>query len=152
VADSTAHTLNHPLADPFATFLTVSPALHGVGKVGEAVAGVDRSVPRSLRQGDATVGMPPRSRNSLAAVAQQGYDAALQHALDTNPEGRLAGHAAKRIAGQIKEAERPRQAMRRAAADDLEHAGRELRRKLGTTVPLGNAKLAQAALRLTSEN
>lgn len=153
------HTIAHPGDDPFQTLLLALPAVHGAGRLAEPLAGVDRALPRALRQGDATVGMPPRSKNGTVAIGQHVYDKTLQKALDKNQAGeaggrvssRLAAHAEKRIGGQIKEAERPRQAMRRIEADDLESAGRHLRGRLGNH-PVKNQKIAQLALDLTSKN
>lgn len=143
--------LKHPLRDPFQTLATVGPLLHGVGRVAEVAARVDNSVPRTLRQGEGKVGLPPRAGNAAVRVAQRGYDATLQRAIDKNSEGKIASHAAKRLGGQIKEVERPRQQMRAVPADMLDAAGKELRGRIGNH-SFPNKAMAEHALRLTSEN
>jgi hypothetical protein len=151
---SVRHTLNHPFDDPLATFLTVNPVLHGAGKTvaaaraGDAGALVRRyePPPRLLKSGDAQVPLHP-SRNPAVRAAQGGYDKRLQKALDTNPEGKVAAHAARRIGGSLSETARYQQRMREAPANTLERAGAKLR---GKGEP--PRKVQQAALRLVSEN
>lgn len=157
---STKTSFEHPLRDPFQTLLNAGAvASAGAGAVARAGAAADAlragdvagaakglvskpvPAPRLLTSGEGTVALHPSANPAVRAV-QGVYDVALQHALDTNPEGMLAAHAAKRIGGSIAETTRFQQRMREAMASDLERAGRQV----------GNRKLAQAALRLTSEN
>ena len=141
VVENAKQSIEHPLRDPFQTALTVGPALHGLGRIGEVARGVDTSAPRMLRAGEGErFNLSPPSRGAHGRAGQAVYDKALQRGLDKNVEGRVAGHAMKRIGGQVQEAERARQGMRASQADHLEKLGRKLNRH------------EQAALRLTSEN
>ncbi|MFL5914123.1 MAG: hypothetical protein ACJ752_00590 [Gaiellaceae bacterium] len=149
---STKSTLEHPLRDPFATALTVSPALHLPFRGAEIARGVDITEPRTLRMGKAEVPLPPASGHAMVRAGQRAYADVLQHGLDTNPEGRIAAHAAKRIGGSLHETARYRARMREVPAGLLEHAGRELRGAIGKRIPFTHARAAEAALRLTSEN
>jgi hypothetical protein len=146
-ADSTRHALEHPGADPFATALTVLPALHGAGRVAETAARVDRNAPRTLRTGDTEVPLIP-SRNAAGRIGQKVYDKALQRGLDKNPQGRVAAHAQKRIGGAISEEQRLQQRTRAVPAALLDKAALKISR--GRTPGLRREK--QAALELTSVN
>lgn len=152
VVKNVVHQAEHPLADPFATALTFAPAAHLPLRLGEVARGVDITAPRTLTMGEKEVPLPSTSGNALVRTAQRGYAGLLQHALDTNPEGRLAAHAASRIGGSLQETARYQARMSAVPADLLDQAGRELRGNIGKHIPFSNAKAAQAALRLTSEN
>jgi hypothetical protein len=146
-ADSTRHALEHPGADPFATALTLLPALHGAGRVAETVARVDRNAPRTLRTGDTEVPLIP-SRNAAGRIGQKIYDKTLQRGLDKNPQGRVAAHAQKRIGGALAEEQRLQQRTRAVPAAMLDKAALKISR--GRTPGLRREK--QAALELTSVN
>lgn len=179
-AKQTLTTLEHPLRDPFQTVILAAPLASGVAKAGLAanaartgdLAGAARIAtplrripvtPRSIRT-TGHVAMPVEggapgevtlkathatvplhaSTNAAVRLVQHAYDAVIQKALDERPQGRLAAHAAKRVAGSINETGRIQTRLANVPANLIERAGRG---KLGLP-----RKLAQDALRLTSEN
>lgn len=160
-AKGTEETLQHPLRDPFQTLLTVSPAAHGLGKIGDVAVGLKTGTrltetPRFIRQGEDATSLHG-STNPVVRAGQAGYDAILQHGLDTNPAGRIASHAEKRIGGAKAETLRRQQHMREVPASQIETAGQKLggnvaKRNIRTPGGFSNRKIQQAALRLTSEN
>jgi hypothetical protein len=152
IGTSTKTALEHPLRDPFATLTTVLPALHGLGKIADVATGAGLTTdavpkPRLLKVGDTQVPLHGSTHPAVRA-AQAIYDKALQHALDTNPEGRIAQHAVKRAAGSIAETERIRQRMAAVPAQLLDQAAARLVRG---KMP-GPRRVRQAALELTSTN
>lgn len=167
VVQGAVHSVEHPLADPFQTLMTVLPAAHFVGeaglrgiaasdavKAGEGAKGVAKAAvtkapikPRLLRSGNAEVPLQPSSGSAMR-LAQHGYDKVLQHALDTNPEGRIAAHAEKRIGGSLDETARYQQRMHAAPSAALEQAAKRLSSKTSR----GEGRMNQAALELASTN
>src|SRR5207248_1643535 len=108
------------------------------GDLGAAIRPLEPA-PRQLRVGEAQVPLHA-SRNPLVRAGQSVYDARLQKALEKNPEGRVAAHAARRVGGSLSETARYQARMREAPASTLQRGGKKL------------GKVEQAALRLTSEN
>jgi hypothetical protein len=161
VLNASKETLKHPARDPFETFLTVGPVLHGAGRVlDEGIAAKTGSriteKPRYIRQGDDATPLHG-STNPTARLFQAGYDKVLQNALDKNTKGHLASHAEKRIGGAKAESQRIRQHMRAVEADQIERAGAHLGGNVVTRNIRGKSgfsqkKLQQTALRLASEN
>jgi hypothetical protein len=167
VGKSTLQTIEHPLRDPFMTALTLGGLVSGVGSIAGRAAAVGDMLAeggdagmllkaaaktpaakiRLLESGDGKVALHP-SKNPAVRAIQGGYDKVLQKALDTNPEGRIAGHAQKRIGGAQDETMRYQARMREAPAAALDQAAKKLSR---VTKP-GEGRLHQAALELTSVN
>jgi hypothetical protein len=160
--------IRHPGRDPFQTLTTVLPLLTGgasaaarAGALADAaragdLAGAARALvrtpatpPRLLRVGDTQASLLP-SKNPAVRAAQGVYDRALQHALDTNPESRLAAHATKRVGGALAETGRYQQRLRDVPAQLLNQRAHALR-AAGGKLPTG-ARLEQAALELASAN
>src|SRR5207248_4446772 len=110
--------------------------------------------PRFLTHGDTRVSLHASASPAVRA-AQAVYDRALQHGLDSNPDGRLAAHAAKRIGGALAETGRYQQRMRDVPAQLLQAAAKRLA-PTGGRVPGSGAnrfqRVEQAALELTSVN
>lgn len=145
LAKGSAEALQHPLRDPFATLVTALPLAHGLGRVAAPVAGVDLSAPRMLSQGEASVPLKA-SGNAGIRVAQAAHDALVQRALNEKPAGRVAGYGASRMGGSLAETGRYQQRLQAVPAQMLQHAAK------GAAKEVGSKTLAQAALRLTSEN
>ena len=148
--------LKHPLRDPFATAMTVLPLTHGLGKFADVASGGRiMDTPRLITQrpGAEPVALKA-SQNPAYKLLQHAHDRIIQRALDTNPEGRAASYATKRIEGSIAETTRATERANASPADVLEAAGRTLHR--GPIEALRgkgvSRKLSEAALRLTSEN
>jgi hypothetical protein len=175
MAKSSATSLEHPLRDPFQTVVTIAPILRfaggaavragaaadaaragkGVTAAVKAAAAKPELAPRLIRQGETQVPLHA-SKNPAVRLVQAGYDKVIQHALDTNPEGRVAAHASKRVGGALAETERYRTRMQDVPAGMVEHGGAKLgpgklspARIVSAKVP---RKIQEAALRLTSEN
>lgn len=143
--------IKHPLRDPFATLVTVAPMLHGLGKFADVATGGRivgaKATPRMVKVGGKQVPLHG-SEHPVVRAAQKVYDKALQHALDTNPEGRLAGHATRRAAGSIAETARYQRRLHDVTANLLDEAARRVARgKTGL-----DRRAQQAALELTSVN
>lgn len=174
VANQTVQSVAHPLRDPFQTLLTVAPAAHALGagvvrasaaadaaRAGEGVTGVAKALstraempPRFLRIGGAQVPLPT-SKAPLPRAAQAVHDLVVQRAIDTNPEGRLAGYGMRRAEGSLAETERYRGRLRDVPANMLDQAARRLTRGGAHFPGLGAPRLQrveQAALELTSMN
>jgi hypothetical protein len=163
MSDQAVQQLSHPLQDPFATALLLSPLLHGVARVGvggveasralkagEGVTGAVKaaakrpeSIPRVLKSGESETSLIP-SRHAAVRLGQQAYDAALQRGLNKKPEGRVAAHAQKRIGGALNEEAQIAQKMRAAPAAMLDRAAGKLSKMKG------RRREEQAALELTS--
>lgn len=133
----------------------LGPRILRVGGHPEAPIEVDSSGVAD-RVGGPTLRVPLyTSKNPAVRLVQAGYDKVIQHALDTNPEGRVASHATKRAAGSLAETDRIRTRMIETPAAMVERAGVKLgpgrlsARRLGGQVP---RKVQEAALRLVSEN
>lgn len=163
----------HPTRDPFQTLLTVLPAAGAAGRVGEAGAAV-----RAGEFTDATKALSPfhprppvrqrllsvgdthiplhASTNPSVRLVQAGYDALIQHALDTNPEGRIAAHATRRASGSLQETSRYQHRMQAVPANLIERGGVKLGPRKFSPVRVVTdrvpRKVQEAALRLVSEN
>lgn len=167
----------HPLRDPFQTLLAAAPVAGMAGKLGEAglaaraaeggaaaraaeaAKALVRShgdvAPRVLRSGDkAHETTLIHSRNAGVRLAQRGYDAMVQRAMDKEAQAegagrvtsRIAAHGKKRIGGALAEEQRAVQRMNATPADRLERSALRL-----SKLPLkAGGKLHSAALELTS--
>lgn len=161
------HSVEHPLADPFQTAMTLLPLISGVASVGARGAAIGRVAseggsvgelakaavskppvrPRLISVGDTQVPLHPSS-SPLPRAVQALHDKVGQHALDTNPEGRVASYMNKRVGGSIDETARVQQRLRDVPAQLLEQSAQRLSSKIHP----GQSRIDQAALELTSTN
>lgn len=139
--------IRHPLRDPFQTATTLLPLYGTVGKAADiGTLGKLTAEPRNIHIGETDVPLKS-SRNSATRIVQAAHDKVIQHALDTNPEGRLARYAEKRVGGSIHETARYQARMRAVPAQQLAHAAKRLNGRLRRA-----DRVKQAALELTSVN
>lgn len=163
-AKQTVTSFKHPLRDPFQTALNAVAVLSaGAGAAGKLGAAADAArtgdaagaakalvtkpklAPRILKSGEGEVALVP-SKNPAMRLGQKVYDKALQHGLDTNPQGKVAAHAQRRIGGALDEEARIQQRMRAVPAARLDRAAGRLSKTPGAR------REEQAALELASSN
>lgn len=122
----------------------------GLGAAAKALASKPESAPRLLTVGDKQIPLQPSARPLPRAIQGVG-DKIAQKAIDTNPEGRIASRATRRLGTSSKETRTYQGAMQaspasRLQADSMGLPGRSVAGRLSPA-----RQVQQAALRLTTE-